>query len=930
MLKTSILLVVILSSLILDFSHNSQIVLADQPNLIEELNIYHIYNETIFSLNLTYYNNTDILKLGNYLSHINNYTIIIFNLNQTERLLRWFLSPLNPISTFDFLIEKGIVLKIYYDSISNINTNYLIYKANIALKTKFLALNVTNNFILLVSGGNYTNLISNTLKLINYKYKGLYELFSSSSPEALIYQYNSQGLRKLILIKTSTFTTTPQIKTEKTFQIDYTQYLGNLTKSEMSSKSELNFYLFGLNVINSTLQINWNTGYDKHWITQGKYILNSSQKIGKVVITASKLDPFIIIFQRMSPGVFNSTSKMIVSVFNIGAFNVKQVKVKLNLPNWLSSTNDTLVFNNVTFSMQSKSLNVTVIGQLSPGVYEIPAPVAYYSYGSTNFTTIGNTIQVGYKVKHFASLSFYIRPSSSQWPDLFSSLTDLYIVVLNTGNVNATNVHIKIDYFDTVMSNVTANGNVTFPISMQPLSFNNLPVGADVFYNATITYTNSSQTYSIKIPASSLATIGSLYSYVNYLSTNLIPSINEAQLNRTVFKWLANILGTARSVIFWTKKSYLNSQGLIHSGTDSFSEVSDTIQTSYSSIRGSSVYISISLNITKHDSFVIPFFENVTPIKKIILQSPLVFSSALILEKSTNSTLIKINQTLAIKVTITNKGSSPLFDVYAQDILAEGWKLTSGAKSVYKEILFPNESITIEYSALPISPKSPNIGQTNAQFNVFGIKFNSTIASYELKIFIQVLLDINKWNGLKLSSGSLLLYDSKGNLVANITIADGKAMWPGYIGNFTAKVIYQGVNVLTQQIVVTSSNTTFSLRTYIFDLRIKLTDLLGLPIKNADVKVIGNLTQVLSYSDGFYTLNNIPKGMYLLVIKVGSYEYKVPIVIDESTNTKIEIPLSIIDIEGFTIDFSLIIGVLIILFIALFAYYYLRKPSSST
>jgi hypothetical protein len=110
MLKASILLVVIPSSPILDFSHNSQIVLADQPNLIEELNIYHTYNETIFSLNLIYYNNTDILKLGNYLSHINNYTIIIFNLNQTERLLRCFLSPLNPISTFDFLIEKGIVI----------------------------------------------------------------------------------------------------------------------------------------------------------------------------------------------------------------------------------------------------------------------------------------------------------------------------------------------------------------------------------------------------------------------------------------------------------------------------------------------------------------------------------------------------------------------------------------------------------------------------------------------------------------------------------------------------------------------------------------------------------------------------------------------------------------------------------------------------
>jgi len=43
-------------------------VMATETNLKESLNIYHLYNETVFLLNITYYNNTDILKLNDILN----------------------------------------------------------------------------------------------------------------------------------------------------------------------------------------------------------------------------------------------------------------------------------------------------------------------------------------------------------------------------------------------------------------------------------------------------------------------------------------------------------------------------------------------------------------------------------------------------------------------------------------------------------------------------------------------------------------------------------------------------------------------------------------------------------------------------------------------------------------------------------------------
>lgn len=903
-------------------------VMATETNLKESLNIYHLYNETVFLLNITYYNNTDILKLNDILNYINNYTIIIFNINQTERTLRWFLSQYNPLYNSDSLIEKGILLKFYLDENADINLTLLINKSQDLLRARLILLNKTSNYISLIGGGNYTYYIKRVLSAIHYSARGLYNLTQLMQPNGLVYQFDKSGLRKLYFLFTSSLTTSPEIKTSKTFKIDYTRYLENLTRSDFSSYSEINFYLFGLNAINSTLDLKWNVGYNTHWISQAKFILSSNNKLGKVIITASKLDPFIIVSQRFDPAVFNSTSKLLISVFNLGSFNVTEVKVDFKLPQWLSAPNSTLIFKNVTGSILEKSVDVKIVGPVNTGIYEISAPIATYKYGSTNITTIGNTFLVGINVKKFAALSFYLKPSTSQWPDLLSRGTDLNIVILNTGNSNATNVHIKLDYLDIKLPDLAVKGNLTFPITIQPSQYSKIPIGGDVFYNATLSYENGTKTFNVNIPASSLATIGSLFSFVNYLTVNANLFLKNFNLGTVGLKWTMKTLGLARSSTLYVPIDILKAQNLTYAGSDSFSLQGESIVAPYTAARGYSSDVFLRINITSYNSFVIPLYQKTLPLTKNIIMDPLVFTSALIINKSINATIVKLNQEIEVKINVLNKGESAIYNLTIQDILSKGWNITQGSNKLVVKVLSSNETVSLIYKAKAISPISQTMGQIVANFTLNGFDLSYNLTKFEVKIYMPAQFSILNWNKENLNEGYLIIYDKNGNMLANVTISEGKAYWDGYIGNFTAIVYYKKINVLKQNFIVTSFNNTFVLKTYVFNINLRITDIFGNTISSANVKLIGNLTINSELLNNYFYLHNIPKGVYNLVIKIGNYEIKTPIYIDETVSKKINITLPVIVLGNVALDVGLIIGILLILFITLFAYYYLRirKP----
>jgi len=921
MLKGYLLVLLIFVSILTSFTISPVQIYGQESSLRENINIFHIYNETLFNLNIIYYNNTDILNLD---ISFNSYVIIISNLNNTERSLRWFFSQYNPLDSFNFLIEKGFVIKIVSNSSQSISLNNLENKLNILFKTKFLLYTKSQNELIYITGGNYSQYIKELLSLIDYKFDGFYNLIIENTPDLVIYEYFSNGTRKLQTYFLSSYTVGSDIYTSNIFKIDYSKYLANLTRSNVSSESKLNFYLFGLIPLNSTLNLNWKTGYDTNWIAISNYTLNSDNKIGNVIIRASKLDPFIIIYQRIEPAILNSTSKLIVSVFNLGSLKVPQVTVELNLPNWISANNNSLVFKDVTSVIQEKSIDITVSGNVTAGVYQIEAPIAYYTYNSTSFKTIGNTFQIGYKVKQFPSLGFYVKPSSSEWPDILSRLTTLNVFIINTGNYNASDVEINLDYYKTFVGNIAAGKNITYPISLQPSSFNQIPAGASVFNSITITYYNGSQSYNVKIPSSSLATLGSSFSYINYFRIKSEVVSSEVNETSIFVRWLMVAFGSTRSATVTVDDNILSSQGLIFLSRGSFNKYGNSIQATFSYPRGYSSYAVLFLNVTKKDIFIIPAFMNIAPLSKNILIDPIIITNALVLRKTTNSSIIKINNPVEVTLTLTNYGTAPIYNVTATEIVSKGWNITAGSTKLFKEILLPNESISISYITVPYAPETANLGNTSAHFIIAGYKFNTSISSFELKISKFIEFNIYKWNYLDLNEGQLKIFDINNNLIAQISIKNGKASWEGYLGSFKLLVSYRNVTVLMQNVNVTYKTDILNLRTNVFDIKVRVYDAFGFMINNAQVILSGNITELAQFSN-IYNFLGIPKGVYILTVKIGNYQYSIPIVIDETTSNDITIRLPVLILSNNVIPISYVVGSLMVVFVILFVYSYLKQ-----
>ncbi|HLI46229.1 MAG TPA: hypothetical protein VKU94_03465 [Geobacterales bacterium] len=693
--------------------------------------------------------------------------------------------------------------------------------------------------------------------------------------------------------------------------------------------SQIHFYLFGLIPINSTLNITWSTGYDKNWVAESTYNLTNFNKIGNVIIRVSKLDPFIIVYQRLDPAITNSSAKLIVSVMNIGTLNVPEVTVKLNIPDWLKANNQTLIFKNVSSVMQQKYVNVTVNGNLNPGVYEINAPTCYYTYNSTSIATIGNTVQFGYKAGKLPSLSFYLRPSVTEWPDLFTGLADFNVFIINTGNYNASDVEIDMDYYKAIVGDLGAGKNITYPISIQPSLINQVPQGASVFNSVLVKYYNGTQSYVVKIPSPSIATIGSSFTFINYMSAKA--EVYNQVINQTsmYFRWIGSTLGSARSATVTIYMNNITSQGLLYAGHDSFNNYGSTLQATFSNARGYQTYIALNLNLTRRDAFVIPAFVTISPFSKSILIDPIVFINALVITKSTNSSIIKINSPVEINLVAKNYGSAPLYNVSLKDILATGWNVISGVTEGYKDVLLPNESLSINYVAVPKTPQTSNIGTSNVTFKLFGLNITSALTSFQLKISVSVSFNVYKWNKATLSSGSVVIYDLNNNLVAQLPINNGKVDWEGYIGVFSVVVKYQNVDVFTEKLNITSQTRSVNLTVNVFDIEVNVYDAFGFKVSNAEVQLIGNFNEI-AQAGSFYSLSNVPQGVYILSVKIGDYLYKIPINIDNSTSTVIDIHLPVLVLGNFTLNISYLIGVLLILFIALFIILYFRKEKFSS
>jgi uncharacterized repeat protein (TIGR01451 family) len=888
----------------------------------ENLKIIQIYNETVFVSNLTVRDNKPIFTVINdEFNNLKNFELVIFNINLTERTLKWFIGELNPIRNLPFLLEKGFLFTFKLKEENK--EQHFINKLSDKFKTKFVK--IDSNFY--VTGGNFGVYLDDFLLSLNYTYKGFYLLNEHLKPVGIIYKVDND-VQQLILLYFTTLATSPDIYTKRLFSINYTRFLSNITSSEFSTNSTLEFYFYGMIVHESKPTLSWFSSYENNWVTYSNYRLNKNEAIGKISVNSSKIDPFILVTQSANPGVFNSTTKLYISIYNYGTVEANNITVKVKLPEGINSNNNTLIFNKVSPNSYSKKYIEISVSLNESKIIDIPPPEVYYKVGNTVIKNIGNPLRIGYKVKNFPVLSYILFPNkvAGELTDILDSLTEFRITVNNTGDAEAKDVKLILDYLSQPIGDIKPNSSDFIIFGIEPNKLKFVPPGSASIFNVTITYRYDNKTEKLENIYPYFYTFSSAFSYVNYLSLSQKKLPNVILPTKIQLAWSSIALGAPRSAILNSTVSDLEKLGLIYTGPDSFSKRGNKIEVKYSFLRGEKHTVSLAMNFSSYSHYIVaPFYQYVEPLKIKFLVPPLVFSSAIVIKKEVNNTVIGVGSYLDVTVTLTNLSNETIYNVELYDEITTGWKYISGLNRTFAPILSPKTNLTLKYVIEASSPEFNNLPSANANYYFFGEFWNSKSNPVDLLIKLIIKFNIFDWNMNKLNNATLIIKDTKGKILGNFTIKDGLIEWEGFIGSINVDIIFKNNVVARKSYYLTPKNTSLNIKTYVFNLNLTIKDIFGLNLK--DIKVYlqsSNLTMYPNIKDGYFFFEGIPKGLYSLNIEISNNDYKIPIIIDERFSQNINIGLPIIKIGNIILDLQLIIGLILLTFLIFFIYIILR------
>lgn len=888
----------------------------------ENLKIIQIYNETVFVSNLTVRDNKPIFTVINdEFNNLKNFELVIFNLNLTERTLKWFIGELNPIRNLPFLLEKGFLFTFKLKEENK--EQHFINKLSDKFKTKFVK--IDSDFY--VTGGNFGVYLDDFLLSLNYTYKGFYLLNEHLKPIGIIYKIDND-VQQLILIYFTTLATSPDIYTKRVFSINYTRFLSNITSSEFSTNSTLEFYFYGMIVHESKPTLSWFSSYENNWVTYSNYILNKNEAIGKISVNSSKIDPFILVTQSANPGVFNSTTKLYISIYNYGTVEANNVTVKVKLPEGVKANNDTLVFNKVSPNSYSKKYIEVGVSLNESKIIDIPPPEVSYKVGNTVIKNVGNPLRIGYKVKSLPVLSYILFPNkvAGELRDILDIPTEFRVTVNNTGDVEAKDVKLILDYLNQPIGDIKSNSSEYMIFEVEPFKFKSIPLGSSSIFNITITYRYDNKTEKIENIYPYFYTFSSTFSYINYLSISQKELPDVILPTKITLSWFSIALGFSRLVIINSTLKDLEKLGLIYTGPDSFSKKGERIEVRYSFNRGDKHTISLALNFSSYSHYIVaPFYQYVEPLKIKFLIPPLVFSSAIIIKKEVNQTIVSVGSHLNVTVTLSNLSNETIYNVDLYDELISGWKYVSGLNRTFSSVLSPKANLTLKYIIEGTAPEFNYLPSAKANYSFFGKSWYSKSNQVELLIKLVVKFNVFDWNMNKLNNAILKIKDSKGNVLGNFTVKDGLVEWEGFVGSISVDIVFRNNIVSSNSYYLTSKNTSIDIKTYVFNLNLVVKDILGLDLK--DIKVYlqsSNLTIYPEIKDGYFFFEGIPKGLYSLNIEISNNNYKIPIIIDERFSQNINIGLPIIKIGNIILDFQLIIGLILLIFLMFFIYIILR------
>jgi|ECHnycMinimDraft_1075156.scaffolds.fasta_scaffold00579_2 hypothetical protein len=899
------------------------------PLINETLTIDQLYDNSVFTVKVSSYNFSDILNLTqNYGNYIDYYILIVSNLNLNNQTLSWFLTQNPEINFLDFLSEKNLILIIDYKNFNlNIPKEIIDYVDSI-LKTNFINIENRSSMYVYSAPADYNSYIDYFLQKFKQYKNGFLNITYSLHPSLLVYKYVENGLDDIYSVGIASVLNSTIISNQTYFILNYSRLLGTISPSPYSNKSYIEINLFGMQAISSNPKIPFFNSYSNGYVSSGKILLDKDTSIRDFYINASLINPFLIIQQIANPAITNSTLNLQVLLRNIGTLKASNVTVKLSVPNNFEGPR-TIYFGDIKPNgFLTKNITYTIVSN-EPNVYYLQPPVATLKVGETNLTFIGNPIYVAYKVSKFASLSLSIEQINLDYLTSIKNRVSFLLNITNSGNTQASNVSIQIDYYRSFLKAINASQSFILNVTLYLNRFNELPTNASLFNQILLSYLSENTTYRLNLTGNLFNSMLN-YGYTTYASFRPYP-VNSVFNSTFDLIFSYEVIGGSGNVSL--KIPMIALKNLTITKPIGLPIINNSYVFSFSLISGSKSSISFSFRSNSINTFYLtPIYEEIRLSKYLILLPTSVFTNGINIVRDFNTTNLQIGGKVKLEIRITNFATTPIYNLNIITQLYKGWEIISGNKvitlnslsshSTYSAILFLNAS----------KPTSPYIPPTLLSFEIGNLTFSESTNKSYIKVFMQFSFKAVNIYSNNLNNFTVRVYSLGNNLIANLTSINGIANWNGYLGVFNVQVSFKGIVVFSNQLNLTADNSTITLITNVTSIKIIIADVFGQQIQNAYITIEGPFAQQAEKSQSEYILDNLPFGSYTLNIQIEGKEYNIPIFIDQFTPRQIKINLPIIYSLGYAVSLQLFALIIFIAFliVTFIAFYRIKKTKSIT
>ncbi len=827
----------------------------------------------------------------------------IANFTPDANLVKWFFDKYNPelkVST-DMVFWRGAVLNITYPAEldcdeAKARADALAEKLNSIHHIGLYLLKRENNSFIYVSQANYSKLISTLMTNVRDAVGDGFILVPQRLGVKYLayYLYPSEGIEGVSALGVATLNLTRD-DLYRYVKIDYLSVIGGISSSSRSSSSRIVVRLYGL-MVNST-QIegvemgDWVSGLSSEWITHSWGEVAPGTRISNFSLTLGTFHSLLIVTLSSSTAhpELDEKFNLKLRIKNLGDTEARNVTVKLRLPEGFEPVSQTTVKIESIPGGGAVERSFEVKSVLN-GTFIIPAPTCTYTVGATKVEVWGNEIALAPGASSFASVSARMIPLANLTEVTGGSSVDYNLTITNIGDVKPSSIKVVFSGYSFEVVSIAPGESFTETVSYDPTLqrfMKHVPNGALSNGPTVIEFTNGSGK-ALRINVWGLSQLPSLSISINNHAMLFGQYVGDLFFtsDKLVLRWNLTGLGGSRPVSIVVYKKPLDEMGLQHGHGDDFMTTYTLLKAEKSVAAFSNGSLGLVLETTAKDHYHIPppIVKHPSSIPDCMLE-PVTVSNGIEVSKSALPDVLTIGETVEVKVTVRNLGTTPLYDVHVNDTVPEGWILVEGATEGWIEILTSNSTFEVSYKIRAENPINETLPSAQVTVSLSGISLRFSTRSLALRIGLTVNIIVLTSYNESLPSGRLRIIDEKIGRVYNLTISDGRAIWNGYIGVFKVEAYYESNLVLSERVTITRETSDLKLQAAIYRARLSIYDLLGLPLKGIKVVLRGEggyTRELMTGSNGTVSMNLLPGAIYTIEVRFGGQLYTYRLVVDKN------------------------------------------------